>query len=402
MNIRTGSRDPSSAQASRQLQQLGGKAMAAFGLVFMLPGLAVGYFFGVRPMLQVHRAQSWPSAPATVLSSEVRTHRGSDSTTYSIDITFSYIWDGREYTSDRYDFSMGSSSGRESKTRVVRAHPVGHRFEAYVNPRNPEQAVINRDFQWLYLGLLGFGSVFVIAGLAIAIAGFRAARPGSRSDTRSYLPPLPKTDPGGGLLLKPEHSPWAKVFSLLLISLFWNGIISVFLLQGWRSWQNNSTDYFLILFLIPFVLVGAALILGFFYALLAAFNPRLLLLLSPALPRPGETITLDWEFQGSTRRLNGFTLILEGLEHIQYTTGSGKNSSTHTRESLFYQQTLLHTDNPERLQENTLSHGIPGELPHSFHAPNNKIIWRIRIHGPIRFWPDLKQTFPLTLLPKAP
>lgn len=379
----------------------GGKLMVLFGLVFMLPGLAMIYFLGVRPLLQVQRARHWPPVPATVLSSEVRAHRGSDSTTYSIHIVYRYTWEGRDFTSDRYDFTSGSSSGRESKARVVRAHPPGHRFEVFVNPARPDESVIHRDFQWMYLGMAGFGAVFVFAGLAIAIGGLRAARPGSRSDTRSYLPPRPKNDPGSSLLLKPDQSPWAKVAGLLIFTLFWNGIVSVFLFQAWKSWQQNSADYFLMVFLVPFVLIGLGALLGFLYALLATFNPRPLLLISPALPRPGDPFTLDWEFHGSTARLHRFSMILEGLERIEYQTGSGKQRTTHTRESLFYQHPLLETDSPDRLQENTLSHEIPADLPHSFHAPNNKLIWRIRVHGPIRFWPDLKQAFPITVLPKA-
>ncbi len=402
MNIHIGSKRPHRRPARRQSQQLGGKALVAFGLVFILPGLAISYFLGVRPMLRVQEAQHWPTAPATVLSSQVRTHRGSDSTTYSIDISYRYTWEGQEYTSDRYDFSMGSSSGRESKARVVRAFPVGHHFEAYVNPDNPAEAVINRDFQWLYAALLGFGAVFVIAGLAAALGGLRTARTGSRSDTRSYLPPLPQPDARGGILLKPEHSPWAKVFGILFFALVWNGIISVFVFQVWKSWQNNSPDYFLTLFMIPFVLVGLGALLAFFYALLSTFNPRLLLLLSPDHPRPGTPFALDWEFHGSPRRLQHYTLTLEGLERIEYTTGSGKHSSNHVRENLFFQQELHHTDNPSHMADNTLNVELPADLPHSFHAPNNKILWRIRLHGPIRFWPDLKQTFPLTVLPKAP
>ncbi|MCC5844162.1 MAG: DUF3592 domain-containing protein [Verrucomicrobia bacterium] len=401
MNVSFGTRHPRASHRRPQSNQLGKKAMVVFGLFFILPGLAVGYFLGVRPMLQVQRAQTWPAASATVLSSEVRTHRGSDSTTYSIQISYSYTWEGQEYTSDRYDFSMGSSSGRESKARVVRAFPRGHRFEAYVNPDNPAEAVINRDFQGLYLALLGFGAVFVIAGLAVAVGGVRANRPGGSSDTRSFLPPLPKADSRGNILLKPEHSPWAKVFGVLVFALFWNGIISVFIFQAWKGWQNNSPEVFLMIFLIPFVLIGIGAVLAFFYSLLAAFNPRLLLLLSPTLPRPGDTFTLDWEFQGSPGRLEHYNLTLEGLERIEYTTGSGKNSSTHVRESLFYQRELLRNDSPSRMSENTLTVDLPPDLPHSFKAPNNQILWRIRLHGPIRFWPDLKQTFPLVVPPRS-
>jgi hypothetical protein len=53
------------------------------------------------------------------------------------------------------------------------------------------------------------------------------------------------------------------------------------------------------------------------------------------------------------------------------------------------------------MSENTLTVDLPADLPHSFKELNNQILWRIRLHGPIRFWPDLKQNFPLVVLPRT-
>lgn len=379
----------------------GPKSLGIFGLFLILPGLAIAFFLGVRPLRMVHRAQNWTATPAKVLASSVHTHRGTDSTTYSVHIEYVYEWNGVEYRSNRFGFASGSSSGYRQKAEIVRNFPPGHAFEAFVDPENPDQAVIHRGFQWRYLGTLGIGLLFTFSGLFLLLGGRRAARPGSRSDTQTFLPPLPRADARGIILLQPDLSPWRKALGMLVFALFWNAVVSVFVFQVWQSARSGSPNILLMLFLIPFVLIGVGTVFGFFYTLLAAFNPRLLLLLSPSWPQPGGSFTLDWEFQGNSDRLAGYSLVLEGLEQIQYTTGSGKHRSHHLREQLFYQQTLLQNHAPSRLSENTLTVALPADLPHSFHAPNNRIVWRIRLHGPIRFWPDLHQTFPLVVLPRT-
>lgn len=384
-------------------KELSGGCLIPFGLLFALPGIAIAFFLGIRPLLKVQDARSWAQVPATVLSSSVGTHRGSDSTTYSIDITFSYRVENREYTSDRYNFATGSSSGYDRKNNIVRAYPPGHTFQAFVNPNNPAEAVINPKFEWIYLALLCFGLLFFVVGAGIVIAGIRTlhtrpAAPGSVQN--NVLPALPPENPPGSFRLKSDSGPLAKVFGTLFIALFWNGIVTVFLFEVIQTWQSGRPDYFLTVFLIPFLLVGIGIIFGFLHSLLAAFNPRLNLRLSSALPHPGDSVTLHWDLSGAAHRLQSFSVSLEALEHITYRTGSGKNSTTHTHERVFFRQPLLDASNTRRLTAGTLQFEIPHNLPHSFDAPNNKIIWRIRAHGDIPFWPDLKQSFPLPVLPQ--
>ena len=43
---------------------------------------------------------------------------------------------------------------------------------------------------------------------------------------------------------------------------------------------------------------------------------------------------------------------------------------------------------------------LPAGLMHSWTAGHNKIIWSLHIRGDIPWWPDLKEEFPLTVLPR--
>ncbi len=382
--------------------QLSPKVGVIFGLFFILPGLAVSWFAGVKPILKTQDAKSWVEAPARVLSSEVRTHRGSDSTTYSIRIAYSYVWhgdglesEGRTYESDRYDFSSGSSSGYDGKVRIVKMYPKGHSFKVFVNPRNPSEAVINRELRPIYLVLTGFGLIFVLAGGAVLVASLRG---GSPKASPRVAPTGGSSPPGSeSLLLKPETKPWAKVIGMLFVCLFWNGIVGVFVFQLRESWLRGRPEYFPMIFMIPFVLIGLGLILGFFYSVLAAFNPRVFVLLTPGNPRLGAPFALDWEFFGASARIHELTITLEGLEKATYRQGT----NTRTDEHVFYRKRLVSQEERTGIQPETLWITLPTDCMHSFAADNNKILWRFKVHGKIRRWPDLRADYPFHLEPPA-
>ncbi|MCC5851024.1 MAG: DUF3592 domain-containing protein [Verrucomicrobia bacterium] len=383
------------------------KWLVVFGLVFLLPGLGISWFLGINPMLKTQAAQDWARAPAEVTSSRVRTHRGSDSTTYSIEIQYRYEWEGRTYDGDRYDFVGGSSSGRASKERVVREYPEGRTFEAYVNPNNPSESVIDPSFRWFYLGMLAFGGVFFLVGAGTCVGGVVQMRKasmatsvgGQSAETAYPSNTIPQADPvdgRGNVVLKPKVSPWAMVGGALFGALLWNGIVSVFVYQAWKSWQEGRTEWFLVLFLVPFVLIGAGIILAFFYAVLAAFNPRVLVLIGPGTPCAGQTFSMDWEFLGSTSRLQNFTVTLVGEETATYRQGT----STYTDKNIFHEEVLVSMDDPRAISSGTLQVTLPFEAIHSLKTPNNAITWQFKIHGKINFWPDLKSDYPFVLHPQ--
>ncbi len=65
-----------------------------------------------------------------------------------------------------------------------------------------------------------------------------------------------------------------KLIGMILIAAFWNGIVSVFLWQIVLSFRRGDPEWFLCLFMTPFVLVGLGLMAGVVYFLLALANPR--------------------------------------------------------------------------------------------------------------------------------
>ena len=147
--------------------------LIGFFAIFLLAGAGFSLFF-VRPALKVLAAKSWQPTPCTIVSSQVRSHAGEDGATYSVDVLYTYAYGGSEYKSNRYHFLGLSSGDYGTHERIVRRLPPLTRTTCYVNPEQPSEAVLNRDFSGEYaLGLLPL--VFVAVGLGGIIFTLRGA-----------------------------------------------------------------------------------------------------------------------------------------------------------------------------------------------------------------------------------
>ena len=385
-----------------------------FGIPFFLFGAIGLYFVGIRPISQTLDARQWVETPAEVVKSEVQSRRDSDGgTTYRAHIEYSYEWEGRTYQSDRHRFSKVWTSPARGPRQTVQQYPVGHQFTAYVNPQNPEEAVIDRSLQWITFLFIGLTGLFCVIGAGIFIFALRRIIKGRSQDSSSsydlesqpiaadrYAPgTIPEPRPAGAdgrVFLPSDISRWGKVIGTLAITLFWNGIVSVFLFQAFASLGDGDPEYFLFLFLIPFVLIGLFLIGAFFYSFLGAFNPRVELWIRPGRARPGRPFTLGWSFTGPVGRLTDFTIRLEGREEVHYRQGTRNVVEDHC----FYNQDLVHLEDSMSISSGQTEVALPPEAIHSLCAPNNRIIWQFVIHGRIKKWPDILTQHPFTLLPQ--
>jgi len=378
--------------------------LVAFLGIFLLAGLGTAVFF-VRPALQVLAARSWQPTPCTILYCAVRTHAGDKSETYSMDVLYSYLVDDREHRSSRFEFMGGSSSGYERYEEAARSHPAGSRATCYVDPGDPEEAVLERGFDRQYLaGIVPL--LFILAGgggIALVLRGMARSRAKAAAGTLDWLPDgaaapsvVGRATVGAGpLTLAPEHTPLGGFFAILFACLFWNGIVSVFVHQDVLSWRQGDRQGGLTLFLVPFVLVGLLLIGGVVYQLLALANPRPVLTLSRAALPLGATARLDWRFRPLAGRIRRLRIALEGREEASW--GSGKTTST-GRET-FATIPIVETDETPAILAGSASFSVPADTMHSFAAAHNKVVWTLKVRGEIRGWPDVDADFDVAVLP---
>ncbi len=159
-----------------------------FGL-FGLVGASLFWALGVRPLVKVQQARSWAECPAKIVSSDVGVHPSSKGApTYSIDIAYDYFFQGRTYRGTHYDFEIGSSSGRDAKQAVVDRFPAGALTTCFVDPKDPLEAVIDRNIgSWILWGLfplpfLGVGLGALVFWVAARSAKRRAAAEAATAD----------------------------------------------------------------------------------------------------------------------------------------------------------------------------------------------------------------------------
>ena len=385
---------------------LGTGCVVALFTEFLLMGLVVTWLSVSGPALRINKARHWPSAPCTVLSSEVESHSG-EGASYSILITYEYQYNGQRYTSDRYSFFAGSSIGRSGKAKVVAAHPPGRETVCYVNPDDPSDAVLHRGLtadMWFRLVPL----LFVVIGAAGVVFGLRSWRrarqalaPGIRrgakppSDRDDYLPAFNLSDEPA--TLRSRQGRWARLFGKVFLAAFCNGIFSVLLVGAVKQFRAGELGWLPIAALILFVVVGLVLIVSALYSALGIMNPRPILTANRQAAPLGATLNLVWDVTGRAQRMRALRVTLEGREQATYTRGT----STTTDEHIFAEIALFDTQEPSAMAHGSASVTIPVDTMHSLAAPNNKIVWAICFHGDVPRWPDVKERFPIVVLPVA-
>lgn len=376
--------------------------LVLFFLAFLLAGCVMFYLLVLRPAREMLASRSWRETTCTVLESRVAEHPDSDGSTYSVEVVYTYSLDGRAYRSDRFGFLKVSSSGYDGKARTVARYPPGARVPCWVDPEHPDRAVLKRGLSWEWLfGLLPL--VFMAVGgggLVWAVRSSRRAR--SRAGAFPLAPaspfgvePPPGATSGGPLELKPQMSPLGKFVGLVFISLFWNGIVSVFVFQAVRTWRSGQPDGCLTAFLIPFVLIGLALVFGTARQFLVLFNPRPRFTLSPGILTTGGTGYLQWSFTGRPGRVRRLTVVLEGREEAQYRRGT----NTYTDRNTFASIPVLDAAEPYTIANGSTSFSVPADTAPSFKASHNKILWSLKVCCEIPGWPDSDDEYEVLVRP---
>jgi len=397
------------AAAQAGAERRGLVAGMLFGGVFLVVGVALTHMLFVKPLLGVLAARNWPQVPCEIVSSEVAEHDGDDGRTYSVEITYRYTVGGRQYLSNRYKFMRGSSSGYRAKAQVVKRHPAGSRAFCYVNPADPTEAVFDRSWSGaMWFGLIPVAFALVGGGLAYGMmkqwrstgapsgrsggATIRAV-PGRAAGRQGPVVPVPIAEEGP-VALVPAASRGLKVLGALFVAVFWNGIVSVFLVQLFGG-DGGGFSWFLALFLTPFVVIGLVLIGAFAQQVLALSNPVPRLTLNRRVLRPGDRLEVDWQMRGRVQALRRLRLSLEGREEATYRRGT----DTRTDREVFATIDLLDAGDLATMAAGRVVRELPQRLMHTFTAKNNRIVWALRVRGEIPRWPDIDEEFVVTIAP---
>ncbi|MGC4072836.1 MAG: DUF3592 domain-containing protein [Nibricoccus sp.] len=405
----------SSRKKPGQLTRGGRIALGLFFSVFLAVGAGLTYMMIVKPCMGILAARSWTPVTCRIVSSEVLERSDSDSTTYGVGIAYAYEIDGRAYEGDRYDFTRAFSSGRREKKEIVQRYRKGTQATCYVNPENPEESVIERSRirDW------GFGFiplVFMLVGAGGVMFAIRGPRKKPASEHEwprvraTYentfgdrsAPEADYSDEGadgeGPVELRPAASRVGKLAVIAIFALFWNGFISIFLVNILRdAMRGGGIMWVFLLFLVPFVAIGLFMIGLSVRTAMALANPVPRITVNRRAFSPGDTVELSWRFDGSAKRLTNLRLFLEGREEATYRRGT----DTKTDKEVFATLEIAAVSGMASGEPGQAKLRLPERTMHSFKSDNNRVLWVLRVKGGISWWPDLEEEFSFSIVPHA-
>lgn len=392
-----------------------------FGGIFFLAGAFFFWMTFLNPLLRTQGSDDWLETQCTVITSELDVDHDDDGTTYRPRIEFEYTVGKLPYTSDEYDFTALNRTKVRCK-EIIAAYPVGKEVSCFVDPDSHDTAVIVRDYDFSVFGCL-FPLVFVLIGLAVGLGSFfyKGNNSNSISGSAKAPPDIPQSDLSVSSFssgsysvsssshpadiednnwdvpktLKPSQRRTTTFLLTALFTLFWNGIVSIFVYGIIKDGLNGGFDFLGVLFMIPFVLVGLGLIGGAVYTLAAIFNPKVELALSTGAVERGGSFDVAWQLSGRTSIVNSVKVTIEGEESATYRRGT----DTITATNVFCSMPIAEVTESQDIEFGSVSATIPADTMHTFSADRNKILWRITVVGDIPYWPDIKETYEFRVKP---
>jgi len=235
------------SQPDKGTSKKGQAFLILFGLPFFAAGCITGYF-ALRAMVTYYEAQHWVETKATIQSVDLQSHSGDHSTTYKVVCTYAYEFGGRPYSNQRVGLSGGSDNfgswQQDTYYRLKQAHHDRQSVTCYVDPKEPQHALLDRKirFGWLAFMLL-FSSVFgsVSGGLigGSFYAGRVLRRNAALAEAYPNQPWMQRAEWINGII-----SPKLGLHAVLawLFAFFWNAISSpiIFFLPEEVSVKHNK------------------------------------------------------------------------------------------------------------------------------------------------------------------
>ena len=250
--------------------QMAGGCLTVFGLPFFAVGVfMIGLI--VRTFNEAQEMRSWPIVPATVLATDLESHRDSDGdVTRRVTARYRYEVAGHTYECERVGLHGGSDNlgtyHEQWHERLQASLRAETPLPAHVNPADPTRAILDptpRTGMLLFQGL--FGVVFGGVGAGLMIFGLRSGR-GNRflRQARLQHPAEPwrwRTDWANR---QASPSSGSGAWGLAFMAVFWNLIswpmVVLFLPKLMK--EGNVVGFFFLLFPLVGIFLAVAAVKG--------------------------------------------------------------------------------------------------------------------------------------------
>ncbi|MFO7904393.1 MAG: hypothetical protein R6U98_17145 [Pirellulaceae bacterium] len=195
------------------------------------------------------------------------------------------------------------------------------------------------------------------------------------------------------------HSgPWV-LFAATAFFLVWNGITAVLVMVAIKNHVVGQPDWFLTLFVLPFVVIGIWATYYFAQQMLlhTGIGPTHVEISDHPLV-PGHTYRLFLS-QAGRLHMQSLELLLMCVEETTFRQGT----DIRTERCCVFRDHVLSERNfdvePGRAFERECELRVPTHVMHSFHAGHNAIRWMLLLRGRARSWPEFTRSFPVVVYP---
>jgi hypothetical protein len=288
-----------------------------FGMVFLGVGVGAGYF-SARTLTRADAMRTWQATPAEVLSCDLNVSHGSKGgASYCVSAQYQYEVKGVRYTGNRVSLHSGSDNigqfHQRTHAELKRCMDRKATTTCWVNPQNPADAILIRKPR---PELLIFMQIFVLAfggaGLSIVLAGLAG-----------LLQPTPQAAEGFGQgQIRMRGASSHRVAGVLAAA--WNGYVLWFVWKSFVVMAPETMPWYLWLLAVTGVI--PALAAGYLIGRIRKFGVSVFEM-SPMPGVLGGPVAGTVRIPAKVETEDGFDMVLQCIH--QYTTGSGKNSSTH-------------------------------------------------------------------------
>lgn len=413
-------------------QQTGSIGLALFMAVLFAGGWALALFMVRTQIVPEWRAnRHFRPSTCTVLGKRLGENQHEGTKLFRPEIHIRYEVDEQPHETWTYNMSQvqgnGYSSGQEYQQAILDRFTIGQQYPCWYDPDNHDVAVVFRSRAWVAWSMLVLPVSFIIiggSGLGYAWVnwGTSTERRAAMTQQAEQAVQLDRFDPSVVAAVEypfvpaetdMNNSPGVKLayrlpvrgstvgamVALVSGTVLWNLVGMVFLLIAINGFRHGEREWFLALFLLPYLTAGGWLVRYTFRRMSAYVGLGTTLLeISDHPLYPGRNYQINLSQSGW---LDVHTLQIKLVCEERATFQQGTNTRTDYRR--VHEQTILSAQDlmirPESLYEVDSPLEVPAQAMHSFKGRHNEVSWRLAVRGEILGRPGFEREFPLVVRP---
>ncbi len=405
--------------------KLGGASLGLFfALVFLGGCVSLGLVL-VNATIPTYRARhKFVASTCRMLDKRIVESTSDAGTSYQPDFRIEYQVTGRSYEAWTYENPQLFTSDRTSSQAILDQFQIGEEYPCWYDPHDPTQVVLERGygvFAWLIL--LVPASFMAIGGGGLVYTflnwGKSAERRAALAQRAASLAPFYEPDsiglrfpcvpaqdnltnsPGTTLAFRlPSSVPTWRLIGTLLIALFWNGIVSIFVVIAAESFAEHEPEWFLTALLVPLLAVGLWLVYHVIrqLAITTGMGPTIVEIDRHPL-FPGGSYQL-FVAQSGRLAVNSLSITLVCDEEAMFRQGTNVRQATcrvYREEIDRHERFVVKPENPFSARCRFV---IPATAMHSYRSEHNKISWKLVIRGDAIGWPVFERSYRVNVYPK--